>query len=142
VLIDDALEWLTASDAPDVPPLEPGRAWAIDVPSGGANWQWIEPSGVVRPARVAGGQVIGTSERHGIHVLRSASGQVVARATALPATEAPELVAVAGPAWQPPATAVAPAPPPARVPTWALLIVAAVLALAAEWPAYLRRRTV
>jgi hypothetical protein len=142
VLIDDALEWLTASEAPDVPPLEPGRAWAIDVPSGGANWQWTEPGGAERPARVAGAQVIGSSERHGIHVLRSDSGQLVVRATELPATEAPELVTAGGAAWRPPPAVAAPEPPAARVSLWVALIVAAALALAAEWPAYLRRRTV
>lgn len=140
LLISNALLWLAGDDDPLLPPLPVGRPWAVEAPVD-ATWTVQEPGQMPHPARTSGRQLLGQSERQGIHVWRSDGDRVVARATVLAPTENPALVGPPGPA----ATT---HPPPVvlgeanqGIARWAQGILAVLVLLIAEWLLYLRRRT-
>ena len=141
LLVSNGLLWLTGGDEALVPPLPVGRPWAIEAPVDAA-WQVEEPGQPARAARTSGRQLLGQSERHGIHIWRASSGRVVARATVLAASENPALSAP----WGPPARVLSPSHaaqlPSHSLPRWGACLLAALLVLALEWLGYLRRRTV
>jgi hypothetical protein len=141
LLVSNALLWLAGQEESLVPPLLVGRPWAVDAPVD-ANWHYIEPGQLPRPARTSGRQLLGQSERHGVHVWQSDGDRLVARATVLAPTENPTLLQPWGPAAKtlPPSHAVVQASH--GLPRWSLWLLAAMLLLAVEWLAYLRRRTV
>lgn len=145
VLLANAVDWLVGEDDPLVAPLPLGRDWSIEVPVRGQRWSWLEPAAAApRRARVSGVQILGASERHGVHVWRSEpTGVEVARPTVVPPSEAPGLVVERQiDAWRATPTdelaRLQPAPP--ALWRWALFIAIALLVL--EWWLYMRRRTV
>ncbi len=141
LLVSNALLWLAGQEESLVPPLLVGRPWAVDAPVD-ATWRYVEPGQKPRPARTSGRQLLGQSERHGVHVWQSDGDRLVARATVLPPTENPTLLQPWGPnASTLPATLVV-EEQPLSLPRWSLWLLAAMLVLAVEWLTYLRRRTV
>ena len=96
LLVSNGLLWLAGQEESLVPPLLVGRPWAVDAPVEGP-WQYLEPGQPPRPARVSGRQLLGQSERHGVHTWRSVNERLVARATVLAPTENPTLAQPWGP---------------------------------------------
>ncbi len=140
ILVANALAWLAGDAEPLVPALQLGRPWAVELPNRSPDWRYREPGVGERQARVSAGQALASSARHGVHVWLDGRGGRVARASEIARSEDPTLVQAAG---------VRPTTHPHPVieartldlPRWALWIVAAAMALAAEWLLYLRRRT-
>ncbi len=141
LLVSNALLWLVGQEESLVPPLQVGRPWAVDAPVD-ATWQYVEPGQPPRPARTSGRQLLGQSERHGVHVWRSDGDRLVARATVLAPTENPLLLQPWGPTAQPLPASPTIAPPRALLPRWSLWLLAVLLIVLVEWLTYLRRRTV
>ena len=141
LLVSNALLWLAGQEESLVPPLLVGRPWAVDAPVD-ASWQYIEPGQAPRPARTSARQLLGQSERHGVHVWQSDGDRLVARATVLAPAENPTLLQPWGPTARVlPASHVV-AKSGQAWPRWSLWLLAALLVLAVEWLTYLRRRTV
>ncbi|MBM4344812.1 MAG: VWA domain-containing protein [Deltaproteobacteria bacterium] len=140
ILAANALAWLAGDAEPLVPALPLGRPWAVELPNRRADWRYREPGVAERPARIAAGQALASSERHGIHVWVDGQGVRVARASDLPRSEDPRIAAAPGPrpVQHPAATASEHA---FDLPRWAAWLLAALVALTAEWLLYLRRRT-
>ncbi len=141
LLVSNALLWLVGQEESLVPPLLVGRPWAVDAPVD-ATWQYVEPGQKPRPARTSGRQLLGQSERHGVHVWQSDGDRLVARATVLAPTENPTLLRP----WGQTVRTLPAAPQVARerlgLPRWSLWLLAAMVILSVEWLTYLRRRTV
>lgn len=141
ILIGNSVDWLAGEEEPLLAPLDVGRIWAIELPTREVRWRHRRPDGRVSAARVAGDQVIGSSEQHGIHQWVATDGTTIARSTRLPATERPgDRQALSGP-WQPPAAAEQARNQPAPLEIWLWLLALAALVLLVEWPLYLRRKT-
>ncbi len=143
LLLANAIDWLAGDESPVVVAMEVGRPWAIGAPVRGVSWTWQEPGQPAVPARTSADALLATSERHGIHAFRSDSGLELARPTLMPATERPDRVGAPSPRWQP-LTAATTDDAAARPPwsAWALLVLAAAVALWVEWGLFQRRRTV
>ena len=141
ILVANALSWLAGDAEPLVPPLELGRPWAVEKPNRGGDWQYLEPGLPPRPARQAAGQVLASSEVHGIHVWRDAKQAQIARPTTLGSVESPSAAAPLG---QPVSLhrATTAAPDQSPLARWAYWLLAVVAAICLEWLLYLRRRTV
>jgi hypothetical protein len=142
VLVGNALAWLAGEDEPLVLPLEPGKPWAVQTPTEGRGWQYLEPGSPPRMARVSAGLLLASSERQGIHVWRDLDGREVARPTALAAEERPLAVQVIGTPLREQAQNTPQQAGPVDQPRWTWWLIAALAVLAAEWWLYLRRRTV
>ncbi len=140
ILVANALAWLAGDAEPLVPALQLGRPWAVELPNRQVDWHYHEPGVAKRQARVAAGQALASSERHGIHVWTDARGARVARASEIARAEDPALAALTArrPTVHPQPVVVQRA---LDLPRWALWLLAALAALTAEWLLYLRRRT-
>ena len=141
ILVANALGWLAGDAEPLTPPLQLGHPWAVQSPNRRSDWRYVEPGKPPRPARMSGGQLLASSERHGIHVWHDGIGTVVARPTMLQPTEHPlQFLPLGQPVVTRPVQQIM-ANDDALAP-WARWLFAAVVALALEWLLYLRRRTV
>lgn len=140
LLVSNALLWLVGDDDPLLPPLLVGRPWAVDAPVDAA-WMYLEPEQKPRPARTSGRQLLGQSERHGVHVWQT-QDRLVARATVLPPTENPALVQPFGPQAGVLTSTEVTVDHQHTLPRWALWLLAALTILTVEWLTYVRRRTV
>jgi Ca-activated chloride channel homolog len=142
LLLGNAVDWLAGEEEPVVSPLEVGRPWAIGMPVAADDWRWTEPGRPEISARTSDDALLAVSERQGIHVWRSGTGFEIARPTALPPNERPDLVAISGAAWQTRSADDHRQAPGAPLPAWALLAAAVMAVLVLEWWLYQRRRTV
>ncbi len=142
ILMGNTIDWLAGDEEALLPPLDLGRVWAIEAPVRGLKWTYRQPGGDTTPARVAGDQLIASSELHGIHQWHGSDGTILARSTRPAATERPGLQVALGRPWQPPPSVEQARGQPASRPPWQWLLLLAMVALLVEWPLYLRRRTV
>jgi hypothetical protein len=141
LLVSNALAWLTGEDEHGAVPLEPGRPWAVEAPRRDGNWRYLEPGATARPARLSAGQLLASSERHGLHVWQDERGHTVVRPSVIPATETVHAGSTTWPATQPRPHLGSLQTTQDGWPRWLGWLAAALLALAVEWLLYLRRRT-
>ncbi len=141
ILLGNAITWLAGQDEQLVAPLELGRPWSVESPENATDWQYLEPGRPAQAARSSAAQLLASSETHGIHAWRAREGQVVARATVLPASESLVIVNPSGKSYAERPARLGPPPDHAMWPLWARWLIAAAVALVVEWFLYLRRRT-
>lgn len=142
ILVSNALAWLAGEDQTASTPLELGRVWAVDVPNARQDWRYLEPGRAARPARLSAHQAIAASEVFGFHQWQDGTGIAVVRAARLADAETPQDIQGLGTAFAPRPVPTVQAEDAMQLPRYAVWLLVALLAVGAEWLAYLRRRTV
>ncbi len=140
VFMGNAIDWLAGEEGGLLSPLVLGQPFSVQAPVRSQMWIWAAPNRAPVPARVSGGQLVGTTEAQGVHEWRTGESQLLARPTRLPESERPGLLR---PPKQRLSAQFAPTEPlRATTPAWAWLLLAALALLVVEWTLYHRRRTV
>jgi hypothetical protein len=141
ILLANAVAYLVGEEDGAASPLELGRPWAVETAGGAGRWTYLEPGHPPRAARWSAGQLLASSEVHGMHVWRSQEGREEVHPSVLPATERAAVVRAADAPFVPRPRPTALHDHATERPRWVSWLAVAAALIALEWLLYLRRRT-